>query len=304
MKSKIGTIEETNFLELGQPIRGKVRDIYDVGNKELLMVATDRISAFDVVLPTSIPGKGKVLTMLTVFWLGYLKDIVRNHLITSDFEQLPKICQKYSMLKGRSLLVKKLKPLPIEFIVRGYLSGSGWKEYQKNQSVCGIKLPAGLKESDKLPEVIFTPSTKAEIGEHDANLSFEEYVKVLQKSLGSDFGKDIAFLLRTKSAQLYIKAAAYALTRGIIIADTKFEFAVDDNYNVVLIDEVFTPDSSRFWPKDKYAPGKPQESFDKQSVRDYLESIGWDKKPPAPELPDYIVKETQKKYAEILKFIV
>ncbi|KKR53118.1 MAG: Phosphoribosylaminoimidazole-succinocarboxamide synthase [Parcubacteria group bacterium GW2011_GWA1_40_21] len=300
--SWIGTIRETNF-ELGALSRGKVRDNYDLGNGELLMVATDRISASDVILPNAIPSKGKILTMLTVFWLGYLRDIVRNHLITSDFEQFPEVCRKYPSLEGRSLLVKKLKPLQVELIVRGYLSGSGWKEYQKNQSVCGIKLPDGLKESDRLPEVIFTPSTKAEAGEHDINLSFEEYVKVLENRLGSNLGKRVAFLLRTISVQLYIKAAEYALTRRIIIADTKLEFAVDENDNPVLIDEVLTPDSSRFWPKDEYEPGRPQKSFDKQFVRDYLERIGWDKKPPAPELPEYIVEETQKKYGEILKLI-
>lgn len=305
MKDKIGTLKETNFPELGNPSRGKVRDNYDLRNGELLMVTTDRISAFDIVLPTAIPGKGKTLTKLTVFWLGYLTGIVRNHLITSNIKDFPESCKKYSaFLEDRSLLVKKLTPLPIEAIVRGYLSGSGWKEYQKNQSVCGIRLPAGLKESDKLPEVIFTPSTKAESGAHDTNLSFEEYEKILGKGLGSNFGKHIAFLLKTKSVELYNKASARALSRGIIIADTKFEFAVDENYNLVLIDEVFTPDSSRFWPKDKYEPGRPQESFDKQFVRNYLERIGWDKKPPAPKLPDEIVEETQKKYAGILKLIV
>ena len=301
--SMIEAILETNFPGLGIPTRGKVRDLYDFG-KELLMVTTDRISAFDVVLPTPIPGKGKILTMLTIFWLGYLRDIVRNHLITSDFEHFPESCKKYSMLEGRSLLVKKGKPLPIEFIVRGYLSGYSWAEYREKQSVCNIKLPGGLKESEKLPEVIFTPSTKAEAGEHDANLSFEEYVKVFQDRLGENFGKHIAFLARTKSVELYMKATEYALSRGIIIADTKFEFAVDENDNLVLIDEVITPDSSRFWPKDKYEPGRPQESFYKQFVRDYLESIGWDKKPPAPKLPQEIVRKTREKYEEILKLIV
>lgn len=300
----IGVVAETNF-ELGILSRGKVRDNYNLNDGKLLMVATDRISAFDVVLPTAIPGKGKVLTTLTVFWLGYLRDIIKNHLITSQVEDFPEPCKKYSsFLQGRSLLVRKLKPLPVEFIARRYLSGSGWKEYQKNQSVCGIKLPARLKESDKLPEVIFTPSTKAEAGEHDTNLSFEKYVEILEKRLNPNLGKHIAFLLRTKSVELYNKAVEYALSRGIIIADTKFEFAVDENDNPVLIDEVLTPDSSRFWPKDKYEPDRPQESFDKQLVRDYLESIGWDKKPPAPKLPDEIVEQTQKKYGEILKLIV
>lgn len=300
----IGTIQKTNFPELGQLFRGKVRDVYDLGNGELLMVATDRVSAFDVVLPTAIPGKGKILTMLTVFWLGYLRDIVRNHLITSDFEHFPEICRKHRALEGRSLLVKKLKPLPLEFIVRGYLAGSGWKEYEKNQSVCGIKLPAGLRESEKLPEVLFTPSTKAESGEHDINLSFDEYSKILENRLGYNFGKHIAFVVRSISIALYNKAMKYAEEKNIIIADTKFEFAVNENYNLVLIDEVLTPDSSRFWPKDKYEPGRAQDSFDKQFVRDYLENIGWNKKSPAPELPSEIVKKTEKKYGEILKLIV
>lgn len=301
----IGVVAETNFTELGAPLRGKVRDNYDLKNGEIVTVATDRISAFDIILPAAIPGKGKVLTTLTIFWLGYLKDIVRNHLITSNIKDFPESCKKYSaFLEGRSLLVRKFKPLPVELIVRRYLSGSAWKEYQKNQSVCGIKLPARLKESDKLSEVIFTPSTKAEMGAHDANLSFEEYVKIIQSRLGDNFGKHIAFLLRTKSIEIYNKAAAYALSRGIIIADTKFEFAVDENDNPVLIDEVLTPDSSRFWLKDKYEPGRPQESLDKQFVRNYLESIGWNKKPPAPKLPDEIVEQTQKKYEEILKLIV
>lgn len=301
--SNIGSIEETTFSELGTPKRGKVRDIYDLGGSELLMVATDRISAFDVVLPNIIPDKGKILTALTVFWLGYLRDIVRNHLITSNFEDFPEICQKYPVLDGRSLLVKKLKPLPVEAIVRGYLSGSAWKEYQKDQSVCGIKLPSGLRESEKLPEVIFTSSTKAEPGAHDINLSFEEYTNLLEDRLGI-FGKRVAFLVRSISIALYNKAIMYALSQGIIIADTKFEFAMNENDNIVLIDEVLTPDSSRFWPKDKYEPGRPQESFDKQFVRDYLESTGWNKKSPAPKLPDEIVDQTQKKYEEILKIIV
>lgn len=300
----IGVVAETNF-KFGTLSRGKVRDNYDLGNGKLLMITTDRISAFDVVLPTAIPDKGKVLTMLTIFWLGYLRNIVRNHFITSNLEDFPESCKKFSSsLEGRSLLVKKLNPLPIEAIVRGYLSGSGWKDYQKNQSVSGIKLPSGLRESEKLPEVIFTPSTKAETGGHDISLSFEKYTKVLENRLGSNFGKHVAFLIRTKSVELYDKAATHALSRDIIIADTKFEFAVDENDNLVLIDEVLTPDSSRFWPKDKYEPGRAQESFDKQFVRDYLEKIGWDKQSPAPKLPMEIVEETQRKYRGILKLTV
>lgn len=301
-------IWETNFpLDEIKLTRGKVRDNYDLGDGTMLMVATDRISAFDEILPTAIPGKGKVLTAMTTFWLNYLGDIVKNHLIASDFGYFPEKCRKYRVfLDGRSLLVRKLNPLPIEAIVRGYLSGSAWKEYQKNQSVCGIKLPAGLKESDKLPEILFTPSTKAEMGQHDVSLSFEEHSKILEKRLGSDLGKHIASLIRGKSIALYHKAAAYALKRGIIIADTKFEFAVDENNSqyLVLIDEVLTPDSSRFWPKDKYEPGRPQESFDKQYIRDYLESIGWNKKPPAPKLPYEIMLRTKAKYEEISRLLL
>ncbi|MEK7157814.1 MAG: phosphoribosylaminoimidazolesuccinocarboxamide synthase [Patescibacteria group bacterium] len=302
MSIGINGIRETNFNFAKKVKVGKVRDIYELEDGKLLIIATDRISAFDVILEDIIPHKGIILTKLTLFWLELLKGIVPNHLITGNFKDFPKEVQ-HLVIKDRAMIVKRLKPLPVEMIVRGYLSGSGWKEYQKNQSVCGIKLPAGLKESDKLPEVIFTPSTKAESGAHDVNLSFEEYTKILERSLGPNFGKYLASLIRIKSVELYNKAAAYALSRGIIIADTKLEFAVDENYKLIIIDEMFTPDSSRFWSIDKYEPGKSQDSLDKQFVRDYLERVGWDKKPPAPKLPQDVINDTQRRYFDILNIL-
>ncbi len=273
--------------------RGKVREIYEIKNT-LLMIATDRVSCFDVVLPTEIPGKGEVLTKLSVFWFDFIKDIVPNHFITDNIDEFPQELQKYKeILKDRSMLVKKAHPIPVECVVRGYLSGSGWKEYQNTQSACGIKLPEGLKESDKLPEVIFTPSTKEETG-HDINVTQEHIEKTI--------GKDTAQKLKDISIALYKKAAEYAQAKGIIIADTKFEFGKIEN-DIILIDEVFTPDSSRFWPKDQYEPGKPQPSFDKQFVRDYLETLNWDKTPPAPPLPQDIVAKTTQKYLQALNMI-
>ncbi len=278
----------TDFKDLKLFRKGKVRDVYDLGDK-LLIISCDRISCFDVVLPCGIPYKGKVLNAISNFWFDFVKDLIPNHLITSDLSEYPQGLEKYSNdLDGRSMLVVKSKPLPVECIVRGYLSGSGWKEYQKSQSVCGIKLPAGLKESDKLPEVIFTPSTKADVG-HDQNVN-QQYVEEL---IGKETAKDIA----RASIAIYKKASEYALTKGIIIADTKFEFGMYNN-KVILIDEVLTPDSSRFWPADEYAPGKAQASFDKQFVRDYLETLSWDKTPPAPMLPAYIIAKTTQKYLE------
>ena len=284
---------ETNFPELKLIHRGKVRDLYEVeGN--LLMVATDRISAFDVVMPTPIPDKGKVLTQLSVFWFDFLKDLVANHLITAEVDEFPPVCAPYrEELRLRSMLVKKTKPLPVECIVRGYLAGSGLKEYRRSGTVCGIKLPPGLKEAEKLPEPIFTPSTKAQEG-HDVNISFEECARII--------GKDLAEKVRRLSLEIYQKAAAYAEERGIIIADTKFEFGLLGE-ELILIDEVLTPDSSRFWPKDEYEPGRPQKSFDKQFLRDWLEEIGWDKKPPAPELPPEIVEKTRARYLEAYRRI-
>ena len=282
---------ETDFTELKLLKRGKVRDIYDLGDK-LLIVATDRISAFDVIMPDTIPEKGKILTAISLFWFEIMESIVQNHLIASNIEDYPDICKPYAeFLEGRSMLVKKVEPLPIECVVRGYISGSGWKSYQKTGSVCGIDLPQGLKESDKLPEIIFTPSTKEEQGAHDINIDYESAVKIV--------GEDLAAKVRELSIAIYKKGVELADRKGIIIADTKFEFGIYDN-EVILIDEVLTPDSSRFWPKESYSPGCPQDSYDKQYIRDYLISIKWDKKPPAPNLPANVIKDTRSKYMEAL----
>lgn len=283
----------TDFKDLKLHKRGKVRDVYDLGDK-LLIVSTDRISCFDVVLNCGIPNKGKVLTALSVFWFDFLKEITPHHLITADVEKYPPELKNYlGQLAGRSMLVLKARALPVECIVRGYLSGSGWKEYQEKQSVCGIKLPAGLKESDRLPQVIFTPSTKADVG-HDVN--------VTQGYIERSVGKDIADTLKALSIQIYTRASAYARSCGIIIADTKFEFGIYKD-KIILIDEVLTPDSSRFWPSGQYAPGRAQSSFDKQFVRDYLEGLSWDKTPPAPEIPAEIIAKTSEKYLEACKKI-
>jgi phosphoribosylaminoimidazole-succinocarboxamide synthase len=283
----------TDFPGLKLFRKGKVRDVYDLGDK-LLIVATDRISCFDVVLSCGIPHKGQVLTGLSLFWFDLLKDVVPTHLISSDVAGYPKELQPYkSQLLGRSMLVVKTKPFAIECVVRGYLSGSGWKEYKQKQTVCGIKLPAGLRESSKLPEVIFTPSTKEDVG-HDINVD-QAYIENL-------VGKKTADTLKNLSIAIYSKARDYAETRGMIIADTKFEFGLD-NEKIILIDEVLTPDSSRFWPKDQYAAGRPQPSFDKQFVRDYLESLTWDKAPPAPKLPVDIIEKTSHKYLEAYKLL-
>ena len=283
----------TEFKDLKLFRRGKVRDVYDLGDK-LLIVSTDRISCFDVVLPDGIPFKGKILTGLSCFWFDFLKGIIPNHFITTDVSEYPVSLQKYKKdLEARSMLVVKSKPLPVECIVRGYLSGSGWKEYRDLQSVCGIKLPSGLKESQVLPEVIFTPSTKAEVG-HDINVA-KDYID-------KEIGKEISDAVARLSVAIYKKASEYAATRGIIIADTKFEFGMHDN-KITLIDEVLTPDSSRFWPKDEYAPGRPQMSFDKQFVRDYLETLDWNKTPPGPSLPKEIIEKTSAKYLEAYKRI-
>ncbi|MDD5558220.1 phosphoribosylaminoimidazolesuccinocarboxamide synthase [Candidatus Methylomirabilis sp.] len=285
-------VHYTEFPDLALYARGKVRDIYDFGDR-LLLVATDRISAFDVVLPTAIPGKGSVLTALSAFWFQMTADLVPNHLITTKVEAYPKACQPYrEKLEGRSMLVRKTKPLPIECIVRGYLSGSGWAEYKKTGAVCGIPLPAGLLESCRLDPPLFTPSTKAEQGAHDANITFDE--------AAAQLGLELAERVRDLSLALYERARAYALERGIIIADTKFEFGLLDD-SLLLIDEVLTPDSSRFWPCDTYAPDRSQPSFDKQFVRDYLKSIAWEMKAPAPELPCEIVERTSEKYREALR---
>jgi len=278
----------TDFPGLPLHASGKVRDVYAL-NGNLVFVATDRISAFDYVLATGIPQKGRVLTQLSLFWFDFLKDVVPNHLVTADVSQYPAELQKYrEQLEGRSMLVAKAEMVAVECVARGYLSGSGWKEYKQTGKVCGIQLPAGLKESDKLPEPIFTPATKATTG-HDENISFLDMVKRV--------GPELSEQLRDLTLRIYKKAADYALSKGIIIADTKFEFG-RTAAGLVLADEVLTPDSSRFWPADKYRPGGPQESFDKQYVRDYLESIKWNKQPPAPALPEDVARKTSEKYVE------
>ena len=286
---------KTDYKELKLIHRGKVRDLYEVDDK-LLMVATDRISAFDVVMDDPIPNKGKVLTKLSLFWFDFLGDILPNHLITADVEKYPSACQPYlEELRGRSMLVKKAKPLPIECIVRGYLSGSFWKAYQKDTTVCGFPLPPGMVESDKFEKPLFTPSTKANQGEHDENISIETMEEIV--------GKEEAVKIADVSIKLYQKAADYALSRGIIIADTKFELGWFDG-QLILIDEVLTPDSSRFWPQDIYKPGKGQPSFDKQFLRDYLATLDWDKTPPPPELPEEILLKTGARYSEAVDKII
>jgi phosphoribosylaminoimidazole-succinocarboxamide synthase len=272
--------------------RGKVRDIYDLGDK-LLLVASDRISAFDVVLPTLIPDKGKILTAMSVYWFDVLKDLVPNHLISVRFDDFPEVCGPHrAKLEGRTLLVKKSLPAPVECIVRGYLVGSGWKDYQQTGAVCGIRLPKGLVEASRLDRPIFTPSTKAAVGAHDVNISFDDMV--------AKVGKIRAEKMRDATIAIYSHARELAEKKGIIIADTKLEFGIEDN-DIILIDEVLTPDSSRFWPMDGYRPGKTPESFDKQFVRDYLVNLPWDMKSPPPKLPPEIVKKTQEKYAEALR---
>ena len=285
---------QTDIKSLKLLNRGKVRDIYEVDAERLLIVTTDRLSAFDVVMQEPIPAKGLVLTAVSNFWFEKLKHILPNQL-TGDAPESVVSAAEAAQVSGRALVVKKLKPLPIEAIVRGYLVGSGWKEYQKTGSVSGIPLPAGLREADKLPQALFTPSTKAEMGQHDENISFEETVKLI--------GKPLAEQVRDAAILLYKTAADYAITKGIIIADTKFEFGQDASGQLHLIDEALTPDSSRFWPADQYQPGSNPPSFDKQYVRDYLESITWDKKPPAPKLPAEVIAKTAEKYREALQRI-
>ncbi|HXZ80215.1 MAG TPA: phosphoribosylaminoimidazolesuccinocarboxamide synthase [Terriglobales bacterium] len=283
---------QTDFPELELYASGKVRDLYRVDNEHLLFVATDRISAFDYVLASGIPGKGKVLTQLSLFWFEFLGDIVSNHVVTADVQEYPVTLRQYGeQIRGRSMLVMHAEMVPVECVVRGYLSGSGWKEYKAKGSVCEIPLPKGLQESDKLPEPIFTPATKAMSG-HDENIPFSEMKKLV--------GPRLSAQLRELSLKIYQKAADYASSRGIIIADTKFEFGKTPG-GIVLADEVLTPDSSRFWPAAQYAPGRAQDSFDKQYVRDYLERIGWDKTPPAPALSADVVARTSEKYLEAYK---
>lgn len=283
---------ETNFSDMNLLKRGKVRDIYDLGGS-LLMIATDRISAFDVVMPDPIPDKGKILSGISMFWFDAIKSMVPNHVISCNVNEYPAVCGKYhEELEGRSMLVKKAETIPVECVVRGYLSGSGWSSYLESGEVCGIKLPKGLKESDRLPEPLFTPSTKEEVGTHDINIDFNETVRRI--------GKKLADKIKELSLKIYVKGAEIAAEKGIIIADTKFEFGIYGN-DVIIIDEVLTPDSSRFWPRDSYKPGGPQLSFDKQYLRDYLTSIKWNKKPPAPSLPKDVIDKTRGKYMEALK---
>jgi phosphoribosylaminoimidazole-succinocarboxamide synthase len=280
---------QTEFPDLKLHAIGKVRDVYTVDEKQLLFVATDRISAFDYILATGIPYKGFVLTQISLFWFDFLADVVPNHLITANVDQYPAAVGKYAdQLRGRSMLVERAEMFPVECVVRGYISGSAWKEYKASGKVCGIELPAGLRESDQLPEPIFTPATKAVTG-HDENISFDEMCKIV--------GIETASTLRDLTLRIYKKAAAYARQRGIIIADTKFEFGRTSK-GITLADEVLTPDSSRFWPADKYASGQAQESYDKQYVRDYLEQIRWNKQPPAPALPAEVAQRTSEKYLE------
>ena len=287
-------VHQTQLETLKKIKQGKVRDIYDLGDC-LLMVATDRLSAFDVIMPDPIPDKGKVLTQISIFWFNLMSEIVPHHLIEWDVAQFPAECQPYQdVLAGRSMLVKKVDPLPIECVVRGYLSGSGWKSYQKDGSVCGIALPAGLQESERLPEPLFTPSTKEELGLHDINISFQE--------AADRVGPEIAARVRDLSLAIYKKGVQVAAEKGIIIADTKFEFGMLDG-EIVLIDEVLTPDSSRFWPQSAYAPGGSQPSFDKQYVRDYLLSIHFNKQPPGPHLPESVIQQTRDKYIEALRLL-
>jgi len=286
-------ITQTNLSGLKLINRGKVRDIYDFG-ESLLIVATDRLSAFDVVMNEGIPYKGKVLTQISDFWFEQTKDIVPNHIISSIVYDFPLACKPYwTVLGDRSMFVKKTKPLPVECIVRGYLSGSGWNEYKKNKIVCGIQLPDGLVESSKLPAPIFTPTTKEDVGKHDENISFEQMCSII--------GRELANKVRDISIKIYQRGAQLAEKKDIIIADTKMEFGVNENGELILIDELLTPDSSRFWPKDKYQPGRGQESFDKQFVRDYLLSINFNKKPPAPKLSDDVVLKTSALYLEALR---
>ncbi|MFN3966139.1 MAG: phosphoribosylaminoimidazolesuccinocarboxamide synthase [Endomicrobiia bacterium] len=289
----LNVLLETKPEELGLKLfkRGKVRDIYDLQDS-LLIISTDRISCFDVVLPCGIPYKGYVLTQLSCFWFEFTKDIIKNHFITADLKKFP-VKLSEDIFKDRAMLVKKSNPLPVECVVRGYLSGSGWKEYKEKGTICGIKLPSELKESEKLPEPIFTPSTKANVG-HDINITEKEVKNLI--------GKELTEKIKEKSIAIYKKSSEYAEKRGIIIADTKFEFGISDG-ELILIDEVLTPDSSRFWPKDEYKPGRPQISFDKQFVRDYLETLNWDKTPPAPMLPEEIIQKTSEKYIQALEML-
>jgi len=284
------TVIKTEFEDMKLIARGKVRDIYDFDDK-MLIVTTDRLSAFDVILPNGVPGKGKILTEIALFWFEQTKGIIKNHIITADIDEMPEVCHKYrDQLEGRSMLVHKCQPFPVECVARGYITGSGWKDYQQTGAVCGIKLPAGLVDSERMPETLFTPATKADVGDHDENISFERMAEII--------GMEKAQTLKDLTIKIYETARDIADEKGIIIADTKFEFGELDG-DIILIDEILTPDSSRFWFKDKYEPGKPQQSMDKQVVRNYLETLDWDKTAPGPVLPDEIVENTAAIYRQI-----
>lgn len=288
------TVLKTDFNDIKLVRRGKVRDVYDLG-ESLLFVATDRISAFDVIMSEPIPEKGKILTAISKIWFDITRHIIPNHFITSNVDEFPEVCKKYAdELGGRSMIVSKCKPLAVECIVRGYVAGSGWKEYKKSSTICGIQIPEGLREFERLPEPIFTPSTKADEG-HDENIGFDQAVEIL--------GAEIAETVKNASLALYSFAAEYLEARGIILADTKFEFGISEDGSIILIDEALTPDSSRFWLKENYAPGKPQTNFDKQILRDYLESLDWNKQAPPPHLPDEIITGTLDKYQMALEMI-
>ncbi|HSJ49227.1 MAG TPA: phosphoribosylaminoimidazolesuccinocarboxamide synthase [Gammaproteobacteria bacterium] len=284
---------ESRLSSLPLIYRGKVRDVYGVGDEHLLIVTTDRLSAFDVVLPDPIPGKGAVLTAVSGFWFERMKDVVPNHIAALRLEEVLPDPEERAQVAGRAVVVKRLDALPVEAIVRGYLIGSGWKDYQKTGAVCGIALPAGLRQAEQLPEAIFTPSTKAAVGDHDENIDFDRTVGLI--------GRELAEQVRDVSLRIYREAADYARGRGILIADTKFEFGLDRDGRLTLIDEALTPDSSRFWPADRYQVGTSPESFDKQYVRDYLETLDWDKTPPGPKLPDEVIRRTAEKYREALE---
>jgi len=295
MMNSPSVLYESSITSLPLLQRGKVRDIYDIDEQHMLIVTTDRLSAFDVVMPTAIPGKGRVLTEVANFWFEFFKDLVPNHLSTMKLKDVLPDDHERQQVQGRAIVVKKLRALPVEAIVRGYLIGSGWKDYQQTSAVCGISLRAGLELADQLPNAIYTPSSKAGIGEHDVNIDFNKTVELV--------GQGHAEQIREVSLEIYTRAAGYALQKGIIIADTKFEFGLDNDDNLVLIDEVLTPDSSRFWPASQYQPGASPPSYDKQYVRDYLETLEWDKTPPGPELPDDVVNNTAEKYLEAQKLL-
>lgn len=292
--SAVKTVSETNAVNLTLIHRGKVRDVYQVDESHLLLAATDRISAFDCILPTAIPNKGKILTQISAFWFEFVKNLTKNHLITANFDEMPETVRQTKDFRGRSTLVKKTQVFPVECIVRGYLEGSGWKDYQATGKICGHELPKDLKQCDQLPELIFTPATKAQSG-HDENITESEFAEIV--------GSEIAEKLKSISMAVYRTASEYALQRGIIIADTKFEFGADENGEILLIDEILTPDSSRFWSAETYASGKAQASFDKQFVREYLETLDWNKQPPAPALPNEIAEATAERYSDAYRIL-